>query len=58
MMKSLSLLLADGFEPQGFIFYMPLSELFSVTEGSGAFLKQCFGDQAISGIEIFSRTNF
>jgi len=57
-MKSLSLLLADGFEPHGFIFYMPLSELFSVTERSGAFLKQCFGDQAISGIEIFSRTNF
>jgi hypothetical protein len=56
-MKSLSLLFEDGFDPQGFIFYIPLLELFSRKEENEDFLKQCFARLTIPRIEIFSRTN-
>jgi len=54
IMKSLSLLFEDGFEPHGFIFYIPLLELFSRIQESGDFLKQCFASLTIPRIEIFS----
>jgi hypothetical protein len=53
IMKSLSLLLDDGFEPVGFNFYIPLLELFSIVERSMGFLKACFAHVTISRMGIF-----
>jgi hypothetical protein len=46
-MYSLSLLFEDGLEPHGFIFYIPLSELFSITENTMERLKPCFARPSI-----------
>jgi hypothetical protein len=53
----LSLRLPDGFEPHAFIFYIPLLEVFSITEKTMERFKPCFAHLSIPNTEIFSRTN-
>jgi len=39
------------------MFYVPLLEVFSITEHNAEGFKACFAHSSISKMEIFSRTN-